>query len=91
MIIRILAISILSLEVLASPVEAISEVPLLTSQQRTSSTQSNDRWMALAAIGIILTPLLGSALYRQHLAYKKALYRSYVENLEKMWERSKSR
>jgi hypothetical protein len=96
MIFRMLALSILSLEVLASPVRAIPKAPSSleappTTQQDASSEDLLHQWMGAAAIGMFITPVLGYLLYKQHLAYKQAIRRNTIESLERMWLRSKSR
>ena len=96
MIFRLLALSILSLEVLASPAKAIPKAPsqdaLLSVQQNAGSEDSLTRvLMGVAAIGLFATPFTGYALYKQHLAYKEAIRRNCIERLERAWTRSKSR
>jgi hypothetical protein len=92
MIFRMLVISILSLEVLASPVRAIPKAP--PSTESSPTTQQNalpEAWMGIAAIGMFATPILAYLLYKQHLAYKQAIRRNTIASLERMWTRSKSR
>ncbi|MGV0026364.1 hypothetical protein [Phormidesmis priestleyi] len=90
-----LAISILSLEILASPVRAIPKAPpspdASSVQQETLPEDSLHKWMGVAAIGMFATPVLGYLLYKQHLAYKQAIRRNTIASLERMWLRSKSR
>lgn len=93
MMFRLLAISVLSLEVFVSPARAIPKAPVTDTpasvQQPPILEEPLSRTlMGIVAIGFLGTPVIAYLLYKQHLAYKKAIRHNCIESLERAWRMS---
>ena len=42
--------------------------------------------LGVLAICLLGTPVLGCAVYKQHLRYRKAIQRNQIESLERIWK-----
>lgn len=92
MMFRLLAASLLSLELLASPASAIPKAPLTEEvppalQEAREHRDSLSRvLMGVVAISLFGAPIVGCTLYKQHLAYREAIRRNSIERLERIWQ-----
>ncbi len=99
MIPRLLAVSLLSLGLSVFSTRAIATIPAqavnspvkqLDLKQISKPDAVNgamtDQLLGMLAICLLITPVLGGAAYKQHLAYCKAVRYNKVESLERVWK-----
>ncbi len=99
MISRVLAVSLLSLGLSVFSTRAIATIP---SQATISQVEQpdlkqnskpdavhnavNNQLLGVLAICLFITPAFGWAVYKQHLAYRKAIHHNKVKSLERVWK-----
>ena len=99
MISRLLVISLLSLGFFTTTTRAIatSSAPEAIASVNQSDLKPDVQPLPMSnvashpfvwgvlAICLLGTPVLGYAVYKQHLSYRKAIQRNQIESLERIW------